>query len=182
MPLPPGVRIPEPRWPARKELKLGNQYRAYFEAASVSTPEDPVGGIYLIVSSGDRFLLARKNGQVHGIIEETFEDGQDVLEVARRTALERTGAKIQEVVMTGYLRCLATRHCADREPGSIHIRQVLLANASEVDDFPASSEYDRRRVNQRDLIQTIHKRHFELTEALVPAVSEWVKLRAQGKL
>jgi hypothetical protein len=176
------MTIPEKRWPARRELKLQNEYRAYYMENAEAQADEPVRHIYLIVSRGERFLLARSGPEAAGILVEPVKEGEAPADVARRIAKERVGATIGEPVVSGHLRCLATKFAKDAPPGAIHLRQVMVAAASEVEDLPEDSPWERRTVNQRDLILTIGKRHIEIADALRPAVSEWVKLRAQGKI
>jgi hypothetical protein len=174
--------IPEKRWPARRELKIKNEYRAYYLDDKESAPDEPVLHIYLIVSRGERFLLSKSGDEAPGILEEPVKAKESVAKVARRIAKERVGATIGDPVVTGHLRCMATKFAKDAKPGEIHLRQILVAAASEVEDLPDDGPWERRTVNQRDLIQTINRRHVEIADALRPAVSEWLKLHTQGKL
>ena len=178
----PGASIPEKRWPARRELKLQNQYRAYYMDDAEAASDEPVRHVYLIVSRGERFLLAKSGDEGAGILEAPVKQGESPTDVARRIAKERVGATIGEPVVSGQLRCLATKFVKDDVPGAIHRRQVMVAAASEVEDLPQGNPWERRTVNQRDLILTIGKRHIEIADALRPAVSAWVKLHAQGKM
>ena len=177
-----GMNIPEPRWPARKELKLKNEYRAYYLENKDVDSDEPVRHVYLIVSRGERFLLSRNGAEAAGILDEPVGQGESPADVGRRIAKERVGAEIGEPVVAGHLRCMATKFAKNDEPGAIHLRQIMVAAASEVEDLPQDGGWERRTVNQRDLVLTINKRHIELGPPLLSAVSEWVKLHAQGKL
>jgi len=172
----------EPRWPGVVELNLGDQWRARWVDEQEMAPNAPVAYVYAAVYMGDNGYLTRRAGEDHwNTVEGPLPPNERPEAFVRRATKEQTGAVADKVVLVGFLECRATSHNPDHEPGAITVRPVYLVVAKQVNDVPAGSPSERRRLPINQHVAFLRQRYPELREHLARASERYMVMRAKGE-
>lgn len=170
IPKPPGVR----------EMKLGDEWRARWYEEELP-PGAPVAYLYASVYMADKGYLTRPGGETAwGVIEGPIGD-QDVEGFLHAAARERMGATLSGIHLIGFLECRATSHNPEYKAGEVTVRPVYLTVASDIEDLPAESTYERRRLPQNEYIALLRQRYPEIIGYMEMAANKYGVMRAKGE-
>lgn len=172
----------QPRWAGEKELNLGDEWRALWEAEDTLPEHAPTYHHYTVVFLKDRgYVTRRAGGDVWGTVEGPLEPG-DVLEDAVKDAVHRqTGVIAARLRLIGYFECKATRHNAAFAEGTVTVRPVYVAVGERLEDVPDDSGHERRRLPINEFVAALRRRHPEIQDQLGKAVDAYLVMQARGE-
>lgn len=173
----PGV-LPAPPTEVRpySEKKFGEEMLAIWETGEL--PADAVvTQVTLIPYRGEaRVVLSWKDGRL-GLPEGEVAAGESVDDAIRRIALEQAGIEDPEPTHLGHFRCRATVYSTDPPPGTITYRALYGIEVGGLADFPTADGYERRVVQQRDLLVVLRERYNTYAREYPDALDEFILMR-----
>lgn len=181
----PGMPQYVPRAPAGVvELNIGDQWRAKWVDADELPKDAPVIFAYALVYRGDKGYMTRPRGsdETWRSVEGQLEPGETAEDFVRRASHEMTGATIDHVELVGFLECKATSFNKDFPVGSVTVRPLYVAVASEIDDVPEDSGFERRRMRLNEHSKALRARYPEIDEYIVKAMHRYSVLQVSGKV
>ncbi len=166
------------------ELNLNDQWRATWVDADELPEDAPVISAYALVYKGDKAYVTRPRGsqETWRSIEGNLNPGETAEDAVKRMAWEMMGAKLGHIELIGFLECKATQYNQDFPRGSITVRPLYLTAASEIDDVPDDSNWERRRLRLNEYSQALRTRYPEIDEYIVKAMQRYSVLQASGKV
>lgn len=175
------VYIPPP--PGAVELNLGDEWRARFVAEATMPKGIPMDYGYALLVMGDRGYVVRPRGQPQwGTVEAPAEPGEKAAAWAKRAAKEQANAAVARADLVGYLECRATSHNPSFPPGATVVRPIYRLVAKTVKDLGPDAPFERRRLPLNEYAMAIRTRYPELHHYLVPALDEYIAMRARGEV
>lgn len=178
----PDVNIREPRWAHILELNISDAWRARWIKDEELPAEVPVNHAYGVVYLGDKGYVCRPEGATVWGTVECAPGSVDAEEALRKAAKEQTGATIDKAVLIGFLYCKATSLNPDFEAGAPTTRPIYILSAKKVDDIPAGSPFERRRLPINEHIKALRERYPEIGAYMAEAAEKYLVLQAKGEL
>jgi ADP-ribose pyrophosphatase YjhB (NUDIX family) len=170
-----------PRPLALKELNLSDDWRARWIDEQDLPENAPVNYAYAVVMMGDKGYVTRPRGAaVWGTVEGTVE-GETPDAFVQRAVKEQMGATIRSLELLGFLECRATSHNEQFEAGFITVRPMYMVVAKSIDDLPADSAYEKRRLPMNEYMMALRGRYPELTDYFGQAGQRYAIMRAKGE-
>ena len=172
-----------PRHNWTRELNFGNQWRGVW-AKEEELPEGaPVDYAYAVVMRDDKGYVTRRIGDdPWQAVEIEMEVGDEPEAIVRDAVFQQTGAKVSASKLMGFFECKSTKLNSDFEIGTIRVRPLYMVSASEVDDVPDESGYQRRRLPRNQFGEALRKRYPEIAEHMREAVDAYVVGHLRGEL
>lgn len=174
----PNFFIPAP--PGVKELNLGDEWRATWEA----DPELPEGipvlyGYAIVVCEGKGYIARREGDLRWRSVEGASQAGEKPLAFAKRAAKEQAGAtSIERVEQMGYYMCRATSHNPNFPPGATTARPIYLVVAKKVADTMRGTGFERRRLPMNEFADALRGAYPEFAESITKAVDRYMVIQA----
>ena len=180
IPLPP---MPETHFHGTVEIILAGNWRAIYVEED-SLPDDaPALYAYACVVRGDYgYVTERDEGAGWQVVEGEIGEDETAEEFVARAAYERTGAKISQTFLIGYLDCEATSYNERYENHFRALRPLYVAVASEVGPVPDGSDYHRRRLRMNEFQNELRKRYPTFHQHFMRGLGQYLVLERTGKL
>ncbi|MFQ5878976.1 MAG: NUDIX domain-containing protein [Dehalococcoidia bacterium] len=161
------------------EVKLEGQYLAQFVPGD-ERPEGLVSMVYLILFRRDQVLVGADEAGGEDIVRGEVTPGEAPEAALDRLAQEQVGAKVERKWLVGSFRCRALSQAPVGNLGDTVYWCVYIGEAGQLLDHPTGQGRTRRFIALRDLLQIIRHRYYELSEPLLYAADQSLRLRAGG--
>lgn len=172
------IYIPRPL--GAKELNLSDDWRGRWIDEQELPANAPVQYAYALVWMGDKGYVTRQRGDaVWGSVEGSV-SGEKPDAFIKRAVKEQAGATIGQMEMIGFFECRATSHNPDFAKDTLSVRPLYLVVAKKVDDLPAGSAYEKRRLPLNEYMRAIRGRYPELADPISDAGQRYAVIRAKG--
>ncbi len=173
-----------PRDPAGVvELNINDHWRAKWIADSELPEHAPVMTAYAMVFRGERAYVTREHGEDRwSIIEGDLGESESAEDFVVRAAFERTGAKVTKTELFGFFECKATSQNPQFPVGTITVQPFYIASASDVEDVPDESGYERRRLPLNEFNKLIRARYPQSDLYLQQGTQRYTVMLARGEV
>lgn len=173
-----------PRDPAGVvELNINDHWRAKWIAESELPEGAPVFTAYAMVFKGERAYVTREHGEERwSIIEGDLREGETPEDFVTRSAFERTGARVAKTELFGFFECKATSQNPNFPVGTISVQPFYIAAASDVEDVPDESGYERRRLPLNEFNKLIRARYPQSDLYLQQGTQRYTVMLARGEV
>jgi ADP-ribose pyrophosphatase YjhB (NUDIX family) len=173
----------KPRWAGTLELNIGDRWRAVWVDEQELPEHAPVFYAYAMVFKGDKGYVTRPAASHESwrTVEGDLEPGETIEQALERMAREQVGATLKRKSLVGFLECKATQHNRDFETGVVTVRPLYVLVAKTVDDLPAASGFERRRLPLNEHMAAIRKRYPELDQDMARGAQRYAVMVARGE-
>ena len=170
-----------PRPLAVKELNLSDDWRARWIDEQELPENAPVNYAYAVVMMGDKGYVTRGRGTSEwGTVEGTVK-GEAPEAFVKRAVKEQLGATVRSLELLGFLECRATSHNEEFPAGFTTVRTMYMVVAKSIDDLPAGSAYEKRRLPMNEYLMALRGRYPELADYFGQAGQRYAIMRAKGE-
>ena len=165
---------------AVKELRINDAWLGRWSDADELPEHGPVGYVYATLYSGDKGYLIRPKGAEVWAAIDSETGGEDPETWLRREVPARTGLGIGKLILTGFLECRPTKF-NDAPKGTIQLRPLYIVIADTVENVPATSTFERRRVILNEYLAAMRNRYPEIRSYMEKAHDRYLTMRAKGE-
>ncbi len=165
------------------ELRMGNDWRAYWIEADELPPDAPVLYSYAVVVAEDKGYVTRRAGErIWSTVEGARRADEAPEGCVKRMAAEQAGVVTAAVRLIGFYECRATTHNPDFPAGTVTVRPIYLVVAKKLSEMGKDALFERRRLPMNEHARALRERYPELNESIVRTVDQYAVLKARGTL
>ncbi len=165
-----------------RELKIGEDWRAIWNASAAFPDGAPVTYAYAVIACDDRGFVTRKLGaESWSTVEGALNPGENAVAFVKRTAETQMAATGGSVDLLGFFECRATSQNTEHPVGFLTIRPIYLMAAKKMKELGRESGWERRRLPMNEFAKTLRERYPEFLEAMNMAVDRYMVARARGQ-